>query len=146
MNFVKTPKTPLKQLFGSITKQYNPNPTNLNLSSPTTFKVDLRPVASSIPWLHQLKLLLHILIENSFINMRKQSTLKPSKVLSKAPFYKLDDSSAITADRYRGNFYSRWGFSQLSTSRTTCDLTHSSSIYRLLRSTGLNKCVSPNTH
>ena len=146
MNFVKTPKTPLKQLFGSITKQYNPNPTNLNLSSPTTFKVDLRPVASSIPWLHQLKLLLHILIENSFINMQKQSTLKPSKVLSKAPFYKLDDSSAITADRYRGNFYSRWGFSQLSTSRTTCDLTHSSSIYRLLRSTGLNKCVSPNTH
>jgi len=145
MNFMKTSKTPLKQLFGSVIKQYSPSLTNLNLSCPTTFKVNLHPVASSTPWLHRLKLLLHILIENSFIDMRKQSALKPSKVLSKAPFYKLDDSSAITADRYRGNFYSRWGFFQPSTSFTTCNLTHSSSIYRLLRSTGRDKCVSPNT-
>jgi len=53
------------------------------------------------------ELLLSILIENTFINSRKQNNLKPSKVLSKAPSYKMDDTSAITADRHRGNFYSR---------------------------------------
>ena len=144
MNSVKTLKTPLKQLFGYVIEQHNHNLANSNLLPSIILKTDLRPAALSTPWLRQLKLLVHILIENSFIDMRKQSALKPSKVLSKAPFYKLDDSSAITADRYRGNFYSRWGFFHSATSFATCDLTHSSSIYRLLRSTGLNKCVSSN--
>jgi hypothetical protein len=83
------------------------NPTKVFLTQPAIFKTLIAQPLKSGKLLSESKLLLSILIENTFINSRKQNNLKPTKVLSKAANYKMDDTSAITADRHRGNFYSR---------------------------------------
>jgi hypothetical protein len=56
-------------------------------------------------------LFIHTLLnEKSFIHRFNQNFEKPNLVLSKANYYKMDNYSSVTADRYRGNIYHRYGF------------------------------------
>jgi hypothetical protein len=54
-----------------------------------------------------IKILLHFTSEKPFIKTTQKKTNNALKVLSKAAFHKMDDTSPVTADQNRGNFYTR---------------------------------------
>ena len=68
------------------------------------------PIKSPTPNLTNVNFIYSFLFENQFVqNFRQTSNLlkgKPNKVLSKAARHKMDETSSVTADRYRGNVYS----------------------------------------
>ena len=56
--------------------------------------------------------------DNIFVKPQKNyDFMKPTIVLSKVPIYKMDDNSAVTADRYRGNTYSNLGFTRITSKK-----------------------------
>lgn len=131
------------KLFNNAHLFHQTNPTQVFLTQPAIFKTLIAQPLKSSKLLSESKLLLSILIENTFINSRKQNNLKPTKVLSKAANYKMDDTSAITADRHRGNFYSRWGFARTINFQKFHALAYLTSLYNPIDKVRFSQKISP---